>query len=152
MPVIQLTTSIYAPIERVFDLSRDISLHAVSMQHTNEKAVAGRTNGLIKEGETVTWQAQHLFKTRMLTTKITLMKPYTLFIDEMTEGDFKSMRHEHHFHYRDGITVMKDIFSFESPYGVLGKLANSVFLTNYMKRLLALRNSIIKEYAERPVC
>ena len=148
MPVIQLITSIIAPVEKVFDLSRDLSLHAVSMKHTNEKAIAGRTSGLIKEGETVTWQARHLFKTRMLTTKITLMKPYTFFIDEMIQGDFKYMKHEHHFQYKDGITSMKDIFCFESPYGILGKLANSVFLTGYMKRLLILRNSIIKEYAE----
>lgn len=152
MPVIQLKTSIYAPVERVFDLSRDISLHAVSMQHTNEKAVAGKTKGLIEEGETVTWQARHLFKTRTLTTKITLMKPYTLFIDEMIAGDFKSMKHEHHFEYRNQITFMKDVFYFESPFGVFGKLANNIFLTNYMKRLLILRNNIIKEYAEQNLC
>jgi len=152
MPILHLITFIQAPVERVFDLSRDISFHAVSMQHTNEKAVAGKTSGLIQEGETVTWQAKHLLKTRLLTTKITLMKPYSLFVDEMIEGDFRSMKHEHHFEYKDGVTLMKDIFCFESPYGILGQLANSIFLTNYMRRLLILRNNLIKEYAERGFC
>ena len=43
---------------------------------------------------------------------------------------------------------MKDIFIFESPFGVLGKLVNSLFLKNYMFKLLIERNRVIKEYAE----
>jgi len=66
MPAIQLTTVIHAPVNVVFDLSRSINLHMESMTHTNEKAVGGVTNGLIQQGETVTWSAKHLFKTRML--------------------------------------------------------------------------------------
>ena len=46
MPVIYLTTIINAPQELVFDLSRSIDLHQTSMQHTNEKAVAGRMSAI----------------------------------------------------------------------------------------------------------
>jgi uncharacterized protein YndB with AHSA1/START domain len=59
MTRIDLTTRIEAPIEQVFDLARDIDLHARSMAHTNERAVAGRTSGRIRQGETVTWRATH---------------------------------------------------------------------------------------------
>ena len=55
----RLETLIVAPIERVYDLARDVDLHARSMAHTNERAVAGRTTGLIGLGETVTWRARH---------------------------------------------------------------------------------------------
>jgi len=148
MPVIHLTTIINAPKERVFDLSRSIGLHQLSLQHTNEKAIAGRTSGLIACGETVTWQAKHLYKTRSLTVKITAMQPYDHFTDEMMQGDFKSMHHEHHFIFANGQTTMKDIFCFEAPYGILGKIACRLFLTGYMTKLLQQRNRVIKEYAE----
>ena len=59
MPKINLTTTIDAPIERVFDLARSIDLHKLSTKKTNEEAVNGKTSGLIELGETVTWRAKH---------------------------------------------------------------------------------------------
>lgn len=148
MPIIYLITIINAPIEKVFDAARSIDLHQASMQHTNEVAIAGITSGLINEGETVTWQAKHLFATRTMTAKITTMKPYSFFKDEMLEGDFKLMQHEHNFKTIAEGTEMKDVFYFESPFGVIGKLVNFLFLTNYMKKLLLQRNAIIKQEVE----
>jgi ligand-binding SRPBCC domain-containing protein len=148
MPFIHLTTLVHAPVDRVFNLARSITLHEKSMAHTNEKAVGGVTSGLIQQGETVTWQAKHLFKNRLLTVQITAMKPYTFFTDEMKQGDFASMLHHHYFKPIANGTIMIDEFTFTSPYGLLGKAVNKVFLTNYMKRLLTQRNNIIKDYAE----
>ena len=148
MPTIHLTTFIKAPIERVFDLSRSIDLHKKSMTKHKEEAVAGTRFGLIEKDETVTWKAKHLFKTRMLRTKITAMKKAEMFIDEQIEGDFKMMKHEHHFKPCDKGTIMIDLFSFESPYGTLGKMFNAVYLTTYLRKLIEQRNSTIREFAE----
>jgi ligand-binding SRPBCC domain-containing protein len=148
MPTIHLTTFVAAPIERVFDLSRSIDLHRKSMIHTGEEAVAGTTNGLIGLDETVTWKARHLMKTRILKSKVIAMKRPQSFTDEMVAGDFKSLRHEHHFKAIDNGTLLIDLFNFESPYGQLGRLANQFFLNRYLKNLLELRNKMIKEYAE----
>lgn len=73
MSVIYLDTTIKADIQTVFDLSRDIDLHQKSTFKTGEKAIAGRTSGLIEEGETVTWKAKHLGIEQTLTTKIVAM-------------------------------------------------------------------------------
>ena len=148
MPQIHLTTFIQAPIQRVFDLSRSINLHKISTAHTNEKAIAGTTNGLINKGETVTWQAKHLFKLRQFTSTITAMESPVSFTDEMIQGDFKSFAHQHHFKQAKNGTIMIDVVDFESPYGITGKVVNKFFLKNYMEGLLVKRNKIIKEYAE----
>lgn len=71
MPIIRISTKIKAPKKICFDLSRSIGLHQVSMQQTNEKAITGRTSGLIKLGEEVTWQATHFGIQQKLTAKIT---------------------------------------------------------------------------------
>jgi ligand-binding SRPBCC domain-containing protein len=148
MPTIHLTTFVAAPSNRVFDLSRSIELHKKSMAKSNEKVVSGISSGLIELDETVTWQAKHLFKNRFLKSKITAMKKPFSFTDEMVIGDFKSMKHEHHFKQIENGTLMIDILNFESPYGALGKISNKIFLTSYLKKLLEERNKVIKLYAE----
>lgn len=148
MPLIHITSFISAPIERVFDLSRSINLHQISTADTNEKAIDGVMSGLISKDETVTWQAKHLFKTRRLTAKIIEMESPTFFIDEMIQGDFSSFRHEHHFKAAQNGTIVIDLLNFETPYGVLGKFFNTVFLKSYLEKLLIKRNNVIKDYAE----
>jgi ligand-binding SRPBCC domain-containing protein len=149
MSKIQLTTSINAPIEKVFDLSRSIDLHMESTKQTGEKAIAGKTSGLIGLGETVTWRAKHFGIWQTLTSKITEFDRPNLFVDEMASGAFKSFKHEHHFTASDDQTIMKDIFEFESPMGIIGKIFNKVILTRYMTKLLVKRNRVIKEVAEK---
>jgi ligand-binding SRPBCC domain-containing protein len=148
MPKIHITTFISAPIERVFDLSRSINLHKISTAHTKEEAIAGTTSGLINLNETVTWKAKHLFKTRLYTSVITAMEKPSYFVDEMQKGDFKSLRHEHHFKAVDNGTIMIDIMEFESPYGAAGKFFNAIYLKKYLENFLLKRNAVIKEYAE----
>ena len=148
MPTIHLTTFIAAPVERVFDLSRSIDVHKKSLAHTNEQAVAGTTSGLIQQNETGTWKAKHLGKVRVLKVKISSMTAPQSFTDELVNGDFKEMKHEHHFKPIKNGTLMIDLFSFESPYGSIGKMANYIFLKRYLRKLLERRNLAIKEYAE----
>ncbi|NRF37162.1 SRPBCC family protein [Pedobacter foliorum] len=148
MPIIRLETFIEASQETVFDLSRDIDLHQVSTVQTNEKAVAGKTSGLIGLNESVTWEARHFGILQRLTSKITKMESPDYFVDEMVSGAFKSFRHEHIFEAKGKGTLMTDIFTYVSPVGVIGKLADGLFLRDYMKELLVQRNEVIKKYAE----
>jgi ligand-binding SRPBCC domain-containing protein len=148
MPTIHLTTFISAPIERVFDLARSIDLHKKSMSHTKEEAVAGVRTGLINLNETVTWKAKHLGKTRIFKSKITEAEKPAKFTDEMQEGDFKKLKHEHHFKKVDNGTLMIDLIEFESPYSSFGRLFNKLYLTTYLRKLIEQRNRLIKEYAE----
>nr|WP_294795918.1 SRPBCC family protein [uncultured Mucilaginibacter sp.] len=148
MPTIELNTHINAPVKRCFDLSRSIDLHLISTKHTGEQAIAGRTSGFIELDETVTWRAKHFFIWQNLTTKITEFNSPHFFVDEMVSGAFKSFRHEHYFFEVDGGTLMRDVFVFESPYGVLGKLFNIITLKAYMTSLLTQRNGVIKQVAE----
>jgi len=148
MPTIHLTTFIAAPVERVFDLSRSIDLHKRSMHKRKEQAINGTTFGLINEGETVTWKAKHLYRTRFLKVKVSSMKRPVSFTDESVSGDLKNMKHEHHFKTIDNGTLMIDIFKYDIAFGAVGKFINRIYLVKYLEQLLEERNSMIKEYAE----
>lgn len=66
----------------------------------------------------------------------------------MQKGVFKSFRHEHFFSKKDGKVFVKDVFFYKSPLGILGKIADFLFLKKYMINFLLDRNKVIKEYAE----
>lgn len=148
MPTINITTKISAPIERVFDLARSIDLHSISTKNTQERAIAGRTSGLIELNETVTWEAYHFGVKQKLTSKITALEHPYYFRDEMIKGAFKKIYHEHIFSEQNNITVMVDKFNYDTPFGILGSLFNQLILHRYMHKFLTERNQIIKEYAE----
>ena len=151
MSEIHLETLINADIQKVFDLSRDIDFHQKSTSKTKEKAIAGKMSGLIELGETVTWRAKHLGIYQNLTTKITEMENPKMFTDVMLKGAFKSMKHQHIFKEKAGKTLMIDIFEFESPFGIIGKIFNEIFLKNYLKNFLIERNRMIKEITESEI-
>jgi len=148
MPLIQLETKIEAPQEQVFDLARSIDAHMASTVGTHEKAVDGRTSGLIGMGETVTWEAKHFGVRQRLTVKITSMDRPHVFGDEMISGAFSSMKHVHRFSPNGTGTVMRDEFHFSAPLGVLGRIAEWLFLTSYMTKFLQSRSRALKELAE----
>ena len=156
MPLIELETVLNSDIKTCFDLARNIDLHQKSLKYSKEKAIAGKTSGLIELGEWVSWEAKHLGFVQHLTSKITEFEAPNYFVDEMVFGAFKSFRHEHHFRTSKNLgikssenkTIMTDKFFFESPYGLVGKFVNVLFLKRFMRKLLVTRNQFLKETAE----
>jgi len=66
----------------------------------------------------------------------------------MLKGAFKQMKHIHRFLADGSGTKMVDEFEFVSPFGFLGKLADSIFLKRYMKNFLINKNKELKYVAE----
>jgi len=148
MPVIELTTVICAPRERVFDLARSIDAHQDTTSGTEERAVAGVTSGLIGMDDEVTWEARHFGVRQRLTVRVTAFDPPRRFQDIMVSGAFKRMVHDHEFAEHPTGTLMRDRFEFESPLGILGKMPDRLFLATYMRRFIARRNEVLKQLAE----
>jgi ligand-binding SRPBCC domain-containing protein len=148
MPVIVLRTRVAAPPARCFDLARDVDLHQRSTAASRERAVAGVTTGLLGAGDEVTWEATHFGVRQRLTSRITEFDPPNRFVDEMVRGAFARFRHEHQFLALQGGTEMVDCFDYASPLGLLGRLADGLFLRRYMTTLLRERNAYLKRAAE----
>lgn len=150
MPIIDISLVIAAPIERCFDLSRSIDLHLESMRHSNERVVAGVMRGLIGAGEAVTWEARHFGVTQRMTSRITAFQPPAYFQDSMVRGPFASFVHDHHFSTVEGGTLVRDHVRFASPLGFLGRIADRLVITLYLRRLLERRAETIRQAAESP--
>lgn len=149
MPIIRHSLRIVAPVERCFDLSRSVDLHQHSLSSSGERVVGGVTSGLIGMGQSVTWEATHFGIRQRLSSRITAYDRPRHFRDTMVFGAFRRFDHDHYFEGDGGsATVMRDVFDFDAPLGVLGRLVEAAFLTGYMRRLLSDRNMVIQRIAE----
>jgi ligand-binding SRPBCC domain-containing protein len=145
---IEIVTRIEAAPERCFDVARDLDVHLRTMTQTAEKAVAGRTSGLIELGEEVTWEGRHFGLVHRHTSRITHFDRPRHFCDAMVRGRFASFRHDHYFDPDGSGTLMRDVIEFRSPLGVIGRVVDALVLTAYMTRLVTRRNAGVKQVAE----
>lgn len=149
MPTIVLETVINAPLVACFDLARDLALHTRTVAWTRERVVEGPDSGLFGPGDSVTFEAVHFGVRQRLTARMVEWDPPRLFAEEMTQGAFQRLYHRHEFSLTpDGGTLMTDTLEFTSPFGVIGVLADKVFLERYMTRFLQGRNRELKRIAE----
>jgi ligand-binding SRPBCC domain-containing protein len=118
------------------------------MARHGERAVAGVTSGLIGPGESVTWRARQFGFPVLLSSQITAFDRPRYFRDDMVAGPFKRFAHHHFFEPTGSATLMRDVFDYQSPLGLLGRLVDRLFLTAHMTRLLAARNVVVKSVAE----
>ena len=147
MQTVTVQTLIAAPIAVCFDAARDLDLHVESMAHTGERAVGGRTSGLIELHEEVTWRGRHFGVVQHFTSRITAFDRPRHFRDEMQRGAFRSFVHDHYFVEENGVTRMTDVLAFAAPLGILGRIAETLFLRRYLERLLTARGKTIAQYS-----
>jgi ligand-binding SRPBCC domain-containing protein len=148
MKTIRTTTLINAPMERCFKLSTSIDLHLDSAKATRETAIDGVTSGLIRAGDTVTWQGRHFGWKFTHQSLISIYRPYFHFRDVMVKGAFKVFEHDHHFATMNDGTRMRDELRFAAPFWMLGRLAEKMWLERYLIKFLHRRNAFIKQIAE----
>jgi ligand-binding SRPBCC domain-containing protein len=146
---IENAIEINAPIAIVFDAERNISLHELTQKGRGEKAIDGVTSGLIEMGQEVEWEACHFGVRQRLRVRITQMEKPTYFKDELVRGAFKTMIHEHFFSEVNPTRTMKrDVFCFSAPLGLLGRMAEVLFLRSYLTRFLKVKNEELKRLLE----
>lgn len=143
-------TLIHAPPEICFDNARSIDVHVASMKRSGERAVAGRTSGLIGPGETVTWRARHFGIRQHFTSELTAFDRPHHFQDSMRRGAFARFVHDHYFQPSKGATLMRDVVDFQSPGGVLGRLVDVLVMYRYLSAVLRQRAREIKSASEPP--
>ena len=146
-----VTTYIEAPQEVCFDLARDVAAHAESASFSNERLVApGKLSGLLEAGDLVCFEGRHFGLRQRFCARITLVDRPHVFVDEMVEGVFSSLRHVHEFSPSGRGTLMEDRLVWKAPLGVLGRLADVLFLKRHMEWFVRTKQSHLKRIAESP--
>jgi len=148
MPKIHITSFINAPVDRVFNLSRNLTLIKLALKGGKEQYLSSAAGNLLTAGETITLRARHLGKNRELTARVINLKLPEGYTEEQIKGDLKSFRHEYHFKKVDNGTIMIDLVEFEGPRDFLGSIAAKYFLKSYFEAVVRKKNDLIRQYAE----
>lgn len=78
-------------------------------------------------------------------TEITHINKGVFFIDEQRLGPYRIWHHEHHFRMVNGGVEMTDILSYHVPFGLLGWLADLMFVKKRVMQIFNYREKRIRE-------
>ncbi|WP_316793801.1 SRPBCC family protein [Pedobacter frigoris] len=78
-------------------------------------------------------------------TEITQVEDKKYFIDEQRFGPYKFWHHQHHFKAIPGGTEMTDILTYGLPMGILGRIANGIFVANKLQQIFEFRKKKVIE-------
>ncbi len=79
-------------------------------------------------------------------TEITHVQEPTYFVDEQRFGPYALWHHQHHFNEVPGGVEMTDEVNYAIPFGILGRLANFIFVGQEVNRIFDFRFKILEEY------
>lgn len=78
-------------------------------------------------------------------TEITQVRNLEYFVDEQRIGPYKIWHHQHFIEPIDGGVLMKDIVTYEPPFGFLGRIANSIIIRKKLKEIFDYRTKAVEE-------
>jgi ligand-binding SRPBCC domain-containing protein len=77
-------------------------------------------------------------------TEITQVQHEQYFIDEQRFGPYKFWHHQHHFQEIPGGVLMNDILTYGMPFGILGQMANGIFVANKLQKIFNYRKEKVE--------
>jgi len=82
-------------------------------------------------------------------TVIESWDPEESFVDSQTKGPYALWRHTHLFEEKGPRqTLMRDLVEYSIPYGVLGRMANGLFVGRWLKKIFDYRAAMIPRLME----
>jgi ligand-binding SRPBCC domain-containing protein len=78
-------------------------------------------------------------------TEITHVIDKKYFVDEQRFGPYAMWHHQHHFNVVEGGIEMTDIVNYAIPLGILGRMMNSILISNEIEKIFTYREKKIAE-------
>lgn len=78
-------------------------------------------------------------------TEITHIVDQQYFVDEQRVGPYKIWHHQHFLEATSEGVLMKDIVSYQPPFGILGAIANQLIIKNKLEEIFNYRTKVLNE-------
>ena len=97
-------------------------------------------------GQIIQYTVKPLFNIPMRwVTEITHVKEPYYFVDEQRKGPYKLWHHQHFFEENEHGVLMRDIVTYEPPFGFIGQIANQLIIKNELNSIFKYR----RQYCEQ---
>lgn len=142
-------TNIPRSLEEVWDFFlRSENLEKITPIYMNFENLTESKEPLMYEGMIIKYKVSPFAILRInWATEITKIEEMCYFVDEQRIGPYRMWHHEHHFKkIDDSNTEMIDILNYNIGKGLIGVIANKLFVEKKIDEIFDFRYKTFKEY------
>ncbi|HFK5554280.1 TPA: hypothetical protein ACGZ9Q_002341 [Elizabethkingia anophelis] len=135
-------------IEEVWDFfSSPLNLSKITPKDMKFTVLSDLKNTPIYEGMEIDYLVSPVLEIPLKwKTRITQVNYKKSFTDLQAKGPYRYWNHYHEFIENDKGVLMKDSVDYELPFGLLGKLAHSLFVHKRLKSIFEFRYNFLEGY------
>ncbi|QDH78827.1 SRPBCC family protein [Echinicola soli] len=136
-----------ATVEEVWDfISSPQNLKVITPDHMGFDITSKHLPEKMHPGMIISYKVSPILGIKMnWVTEITQVREKEFFVDEQRIGPYAMWHHQHHLEPIEGGVIMKDIVTYQPPFGPLGTIANVVFIRKQLASIFAYRFKAVEE-------
>ena len=141
------TTEIKASVAEVWDfISSPANLKKITPPYMGFDIMTDDYSQKMYKGMIISYKVSPLLgiKTTWV-TEITQVEHQKYFIDEQRIGPYRMWHHQHFIEESEYGTSMRDIVSYQPPFGPIGSIANAILIKVKLKQIFDYREKAIDE-------
>lgn len=133
--------NIPASIDEFWDfISSPSNLKEITPKHMGFEVTGNTGKGQMYPGMIITYKVSPLLGIKLnWVTEITHVKDKEYFVDEQRIGPYTLWHHEHKIEPIEGGIMMTDIVTYQPPMGILGAIANTLFIKKQLEEIFGYR-------------
>ena len=126
--------------------STPINLSKITPSYMNFEILSDLRDGKMYPGQIIQYKVRPIANIPLSwTTEITHVIEKKYFVDEQRFGPYSFWHHQHWFEANDQGVLMTDIVHYALPLGVLGRLANSLFVEKQLEDIFEYRFKVVDQ-------
>jgi ligand-binding SRPBCC domain-containing protein len=154
MKVFRLSRSQFLPIsmnDAWAFFSDPRNLQRITPKEMNFRVLTDLDGESMYAGQIINYKVSPLAGISMgWTTEITHCEDKKYFVDEQRFGPYSFWHHKHFFEETENGIIAKDIVDYGLPFGVIGWLANALFVRNKLNQIFNYREKILTQLFVSP--
>jgi ligand-binding SRPBCC domain-containing protein len=134
-------------IQTVWDfMSSPENLEKITPTYMGFKILSDLNNSKMYPGQIIEYYVTPVAGIKMhWVTEITHVKNLEFFVDEQRFGPYAFWHHKHFLKQVDGGVEMIDIVHYKAPFGIIGRIANTMFIEKKIKEIFDFRYKKLEE-------
>lgn len=142
-----------ASVSEVWDfVSSPENLKDITPRHMGFRVTSKSGEGKMYPGMIITYKVSPVLGIQLnWMTEITHVHDFSYFVDEQRTGPYKLWHHEHKLEDIEGGVLMTDIVTYIPPFGVIGAIANTLFIRKQLQAIFSYRTvALNKKFGSWP--
>ena len=144
---IETVQKIPATLDEVWELfSNPVNLERITPKGMGFRVISKPPEGPVFIGQIIEYKVSPIAGIPLYwKTEITEVRAKEFFVDEQRKGPYNLWRHQHFFREIEGGVEMKDIVHYKNPFGIIGRLANSLLVRNKLRKIFLYRYNTVEQ-------